>query len=123
VKKRNYIVAFAAVASVVLSGCYYDIAEELYPGSICDTTAVTFSGSVNGILQQNCISCHNSSITSGNVNLEGFSHVNTYVQNGRLIGTITHSAGFIPMPQGAGKLSDCEIATIQRWVNNGTQNN
>jgi hypothetical protein len=121
VKKLNYLVVFAA--TVFLNSCYYDIEEELYPNNFCDTTAVTFSGSVNGILQQNCISCHNGSTTSGNVNLEGFSNVNTYVQNGRLMGTITHSAGFIPMPQGAGKLSDCDIATIQQWINNGTPNN
>jgi len=123
-KKLNYIFVFAS--AVLLSGCYYDIAEKLYPNNgtaNCDTTVVTFSMSVNGILQQNCISCHNNSLTSGNVNLEGYTKVKTYADNGKLIGVISHSSGFLPMPQGGNKLGDCEIATIQKWIANGTPNN
>ena len=123
-KKLNYIFAFAM--AIFLSGCYYDVAEKLYPNNgtaTCDTVTVTFTLSVNGILQQNCINCHNSSTTSGNVNLEGFTHVKTYADNGKLMGVIRHSTGFVSMPQGANKLSDCEIATIQKSITNGTPNN
>ncbi|MBK5286522.1 MAG: cytochrome c [Bacteroidia bacterium] len=123
-KKLNFIFVFAS--AVLLSGCYYDIAEKLYPNNgtaNCDTASVNFSMSVNGILQQNCISCHNSSLTSGNVNLDGYAHVKTYADNGKLMAVITHAAGFIPMPQGGNKLSDCEINTIQKWISNGTPSN
>jgi hypothetical protein len=118
-KKSNYI--FILATAVLFTGCYYDVEEELYP-STCDTSSVTFA-SVNTILQANCLSCHNSSLSSGNVNLDGHTQVKTYADNGKLMGTITHSSGFVPMPQGGNKLSDCEIATIQKWILNGTPNN
>jgi hypothetical protein len=43
--------------------------------------------------------------------------------NGRLVGVISHAAGYPAMPQGGPKLSDCEIARIRTWVRQGTPNN
>jgi hypothetical protein len=43
--------------------------------------------------------------------------------NGKLVGAITHAAGFLPMPQSAPKLSDCNINKIKDWVNRGALNN
>ena len=34
-------------------------------------------------------------------------------QNGKLYGTINHSSGYVPMPEGAAKLSNCQIAVIK----------
>jgi hypothetical protein len=42
--------------------------------------------------------------------------------NGRLIGSITHIAGYKAMPQG-GKLPSCEIKQIQKLVAMGFPNN
>jgi hypothetical protein len=40
-----------------------------------------------------------------------------------LYGTISHSAGFLPMPQNGNKLSDCNITKIRLWVADGAPNN
>ncbi len=107
-----------------LGACYYDHEEELYPGTPdCNTETATYSGKVSAIIQQNCLVCHSQAANNGNVTLEGFQRLKTYADNGKLLGVITHSAGFIPMPQNAPKLSDCDIATIQQWVAQGAPNN
>jgi len=43
--------------------------------------------------------------------------------NGTLAGAIEHTPGFTPMPQFGDKLSDCNIAIIKAWINNGALNN
>lgn len=118
------VIAFTASA---VSGCYYDVEEELYPAQAidstgCDTSNVTYAR-VLPIMQNNCYSCHAGSAPSGNVNLEGHANLKVYADNGMLMGTVNHSSGFSPMPQGGNKLSACNIALIQKWINNGTPNN
>lgn len=43
--------------------------------------------------------------------------------NGKLYGTITYANGYSPMPEGMGRLSDCQIAIIKKWIDNNTPNN
>ena len=98
------------------------------PSSTCDTLGtVEFSQQVWPIIQINCVGCHNSSITSGNVNLNGYTQVKTYADLKRsgtsvLIGSIRHLNGFFPMPQN-GKLEECNIRQIEVWIEQGEQNN
>ena len=63
----------------------------------CDTTNVTYSVQVTSIMN-NCVSCHNASSPSGNIRLDNYTNVKTQVDNGKLIGSIEHKAGFSPMP-------------------------
>jgi hypothetical protein len=113
-----------SVAAMVLSGCYYDNKEDLYPAVIaCDSSAVTYSGKVLSLVQEKCYTCHGNGNTLGNVNLDGYSNLKVYADNGKLVGAIEHQNGFSPMPQGGGKLGDCDIAVIKRWISDGTQNN
>ncbi|MDQ3049842.1 MAG: hypothetical protein M3Q95_03040 [Bacteroidota bacterium] len=109
-----------------LSGCYYDVAEELYPGNGtagCDTSSVTYSLTVKPILDQNCMSCHSQALQQGGVILETHADVVTYVTSGQLLGSINHLSGFSPMPQGGPKLNDCNILKIETWVQAGALNN
>ena len=39
------------------------------------------------------------------------------------MGTINHASGFSRMPKGGGKLTDCEISQLQKWIDNGILNN
>jgi len=89
----------------------------------CDTSVYTYSGAVQGIMSNNCISCHSGSLQNGGVDLSTYNGVKTVALNGKLIGTITHSVGFSPMPQGANQLSDCNITQIQKWIDAGVPNN
>jgi len=111
----------------VISGCYYDTEERLYPkiSSPCDDVVVTFSSTVTSILHS-CQTCHsNSNATSsgGGVKLQNYADVVTLINNGKLMGSIRHDNGYIAMPQGGGKLSDCEISQLQKWIDSKTPNN
>src|SRR3712207_291100 len=86
--------------------------------SSCNTTNMKFSADIVPILQSNCYSCHsNANKAISGISLEGYSNVKAKVDDGRLIGAITHASGFSAMPQGGAKLSDCIIQKIQSWIN------
>ncbi|TGD81228.1 c-type cytochrome [Hymenobacter wooponensis] len=111
----------------LLPACTYDNAEDLLsknpPAPACDTVAVTFSASVAPLLQQRCVSCHNTTLRSGDVSLSTYTQVQRVATDGRLVGVITHAPGYPAMPVGGTKLSDCEIARIRYWVRQGAPNN
>lgn len=110
---------------ISITGCYYDKENLLFPDSgNCDTSNSTFSTAVQPALQTyGCIGCHSGSAPSGNVLLNNYTNVKTYVQNGKLYGSITHSGGFSPMPQGGNKMSACAINKIKAWMDAGALNN
>lgn len=111
---------------VMLTGCYYDVEEELYPAASaadCDTSNATYSLKVLPVIQSNCYSCHSGLAPLGIISLEGYANLKTYADDGRLMGVITHAAGFPAMPQGGTKLNDCTISVIQTWIDNGALNN
>jgi hypothetical protein len=110
------------LAFFVLTGCYYDNEEELY-GNSCEVVNISYSLDVLPIIESNCFICHAASANQGDVTLEGYGAIIEYVDSGQLIGAITHSGGFSPMPDDAPKLSDCNIQKIQQWVDDGALNN
>lgn len=122
-KKIFSFLMLVVLTSVIFSGCYYDNQEDLYPKSSCDVTNVTYTGNVLSIIQSNCFSCHSAAANNGNVNLEGYANLKTYADNGKLAGVIEHKAGFSAMPQGAVKLSECNISIIKTWILSGSGNN
>ncbi len=88
--------------------------------TVCDTSNVTFKNNVDPIFQTYCYGCHSAGNTSGGIDLTNFSQLALLIDNGSLLGSIRHDAGFIPMPQGGNKLSDCEINTIAIWARDTT---
>ncbi len=83
----------------------------------CDTANMTYSTHVKPILQNECTSCHAASNASGGIILDTYNGAKIVAENGKLIGAISHANGFIPMPLGRSKLSNCNINTISAWVN------
>lgn len=125
-KRILIILLIAFVAST--TGCYYDNAERLYPqvSTGCDLSNVTFSGSVVPILQASCLTCHSNSAAAysgGGIKLQNYADVQTLANNGKLMGGVNHATGYSAMPLGGGKLTDCEISTLQTWIDAGTLNN
>jgi hypothetical protein len=113
------------VMLLIISTCYYDSEEFLYPQfGACDTTHVTFAGSVKPILQNNCYQCHsNTTYPSGNnIKLEDYADVKVSADNGSLYGSVNHSGGYSPMPKFSPKLADCNITIIKKWVDSGALN-
>jgi mono/diheme cytochrome c family protein len=108
---------------VLLQNCTYD-KEAIVPISNCpDTSDVSYAASVAPILRANCFSCHGNGSSLGNVSLDTYDKIKDLATSGRLLGSISHLPGFHPMPEGADKLSDCNITAIKTWIEEGTQNN
>lgn len=89
----------------------------------CDTSNVTYSGTMVPILQTNCLGCHSNAGTSGGILLNTYGTVKEQVNNGRLWGAVSWQSGFSPMPKNASQLSDCDLAKIATWISGGAVNN
>ena len=94
-------------------------------GTTCDTANMKYMADVVPILMNNCYRCHGTNSNSGSFGrvLEGYENLKPYAESGTLLGVISHAEGFIPMPQDAAKLKDCDINKIRSWIENGMQNN
>lgn len=121
------LVIVLSFSALVLSfaGCSKESEDKLAASKPCDTTAVSYSTGVVPILQDNCYPCHgaNSNAGSGGITLEGYNNIKSYVNQGYVVGNVTHAAGFVAMPYGKPKLPDCEVNTIVAWVHQGALNN
>ncbi len=89
---------------------------------VCDTTVFTYSGAISGILTNNCKGCHSGTLPSGGVLLTNYSEVQTVALDGRLVDVINAANGRPIMPP-SGSLIACKITQIEKWVNDGAQNN
>jgi hypothetical protein len=129
--RLGLVVVFGYIS--LMSSCYYDSVEELDPnfGQVgnCDTAGtISFSQKVNPIITTFCgstggsaASCHGSSSASGIPLVSHLDISNSASDN--LMDAIRHVNGASPMPKGGGKLDNCRIATIQKWIDQGKLNN
>lgn len=117
------IIKVMLLSMVLLTSCYYDSEEALYPGGTCNTTNMSYQTNIVPILERNCYVCHSAAVNTGGITLEGHSQLVSHVTSGRLLGAIRHESGFSPMPQGAPKLIACDLAKIEQWVMDGSPNN
>ncbi|MFN8155378.1 MAG: hypothetical protein U0Y08_13890 [Bacteroidia bacterium] len=133
-KKFIYPGIFAVLASMLMfSSCYYDNAEELNPNfgqnGNCDTAGViSYSGRIAPLMTAYCgstgssaSSCHGNGSSSG-IPLVTWQQVSDAASD-NLMDAIRHENGASPMPKGGGKLDDCSILVIQKWIDEGKQNN
>jgi mono/diheme cytochrome c family protein len=114
------------IIALVLSGCYYDKEEILYPAGSCNAAGSTYSGTVSPLLNTRCNSCHSTAAapsSGNNIVLDNYNSVKIQVDNGKLLASINHAGGVSPMPKGSAKLSSCEIAKVTNWVGSGAPNN
>lgn len=118
--ERQIIKITFVLALVLLSACYYDNEEELYGNEPCDTTNVTYSGTIEPIIQSSCATpgCH---VTGGSANgyFESYANVKAKVDNGSFENRVVVQRD---MPPGA-QLNDCQILVIQQWLADGAPNN
>ncbi len=120
-------IVFVITCAVSVSSCYYDKEDLLYGGNSApctDTTGtISYTQKVVPMLQQYCYSCHTGAFPSGNVLMGTYATDKSIAQNGTLYGSINHSPGFSPMPQGMPKMNNCQIAAIKKWIDSGMLNN
>lgn len=89
----------------------------------CDTTNITYSLTIEPIINNSCKGCHSGATPSGNLHLENYFDVSTVALNGKLVGAINGTTGYVSMPYNSNPLPDCEIDKIELWVNQGAPNN
>lgn len=88
----------------------------------CDPTEFTYAAIIQPIINNQCVGCHKPASLGGNIDLSTYSLVKVQVDNGKLQGSVTQSAGYSAMPKGS-KLSDCQIIQIKNWIAAGASNN
>lgn len=91
--------------------------------NVCDTTVFTYAGAIKTILSNNCGGCHGVSPGSANVYLGDYASIKAYVSANKniflnAINYATSIAASKRMPP-SGKMVDCKIVQIQKWINNG----
>jgi hypothetical protein len=124
------LISLLALAAL-LNGCYYDKYDVLYPSAAsCDTTNVSYSGTIAPIINTNCLTaCHGDNVYQsfgGGYNLQGytnFKNMATMNNSTLLINCINWAPGYDQMPNNGQKLSSCNILLIQTWINDGAKNN
>jgi len=126
--QKIFQILFVFITILFLSACYYDKKDQVYPQVVvtsCDTTSVTYSVTVSGILNANCTSCHGTSANSlgGGIVLNTYAAVMPYITSGRLVNSILQNGKASPMPKNMAKLDNCSINKIIAWVNKGALNN
>lgn len=127
----KHVLGFSIVLifmALVSTGCYYDKEEVLYPPGGCDTAVVKYSDQVSSIISNKCFDCHdnaNSAIAGNGYSWEGYANISGYLATSAnyFIMSINHEVGSVPMPKDRPKLSECEIRTIEIWIENGYPNN
>lgn len=128
-RKSNSLVLLLLLVFIFIAGCYYDNLENLYPGVdfdvLNDTTRVTFSGTIQPMLNTFCWECHSNSTASTKgqgIFLEDYTGVKSSADDGSLYGAVSWAPFYTRMPQDANKLSDIKVAQIKKWIDNGTPN-
>jgi len=98
--------------------------EQSAGSNYCDTTSVSYQNDVLPIIETYCYPCHsmNNKAFSNGIVLEGFDNLKAWGLSTYLLGDIRHDPGFIGMPYGKPKLSDCSINMITAWINQGFPN-
>lgn len=107
------------VLIVFCVSCTYN---EILPNEECLTENPSFIACIKPIIDNNCVSCHNSNSLYGD--LSSYSAIKDYTDSGQLINRIQRNQGDQGfMPLGGNKLTDNEIELIIKWKNDGTPNN
>jgi hypothetical protein len=89
----------------------------------CDTSSVTYANSIDPIMSSFCTGCHNSADPQAGIDLSNYDGVSVVAADGSLVGSVSHEAGYVPMPYGGSWLPQCQIDKIRIWVDAGYQNN
>lgn len=108
------ILCFSLLA---LTGCYYDIEEELYPGNFCDTGNITFSGTIKPLIQTRCAlpGCHVTGAQSPD--LTNDATIKSAADQGLIRQRVIDRQPTVMPPTGA--LPPCELQQVQAWLDAG----
>jgi hypothetical protein len=126
---RLFIVCSGLITVLAVSeGCYNDNSALPTP-AICDTTKVKYAAFVAPLMKAQCATsgCHSAIKRAADIDLSSYTTTTDYIRQDTVdydfLGVILHSRGFVEMPKGGNKLSDCEIHKLEAWIDAGLPNN
>lgn len=111
---------------IFVSSCYYDNEADLYAlynNGDCQTANISYSSTIQPLLNSQCISCHGSGLAEAGIRLDSYNAVIIQANNGKLYGTMAHSQGFSAMPPSGARIPACTLQQLQTWITAGTPNN
>jgi hypothetical protein len=122
---KTFFVIVTLLSVVILSGCYYDTEETLYPtkNKTCDTTSVTYAGTIKPIMEQYCVGCHSGASASAGVELATYDGTKASGLDGSLYGSVAYDPNWSKMPKGGNQIESCAQTQIKIWVDAGCPNN
>jgi hypothetical protein len=127
-KRKGLLIRLLSLPAFILllslNSCYYDNEEALYPqwpgSDVCDTTSLpTYTNNIQSVISKYCVSCHYTG-SSDRVPLDSYDNLTLGVINYSLKDHLTENGKSVMPP--SGKLTDCKISLIQRWVDNQMPN-
>jgi len=89
--------------------------------SSCDTSNVTYTSSIQPIIQNYCLGCHTTSSANssgGGIILDSYSAVKTNAQTGHLLCSVQWTGTCYKMPKNVSQLTSCNIRKFLIWANN-----
>jgi hypothetical protein len=88
----------------------------------CNITNVSYNTFVKPTLAA-CTTCHKTGNAGGGINLDSYAGMKSAAESGRLYGALSWASGYMTMPQGGSKLSDCQLSKIKSWIDAGAPQN
>ncbi len=121
--KSQLFAIMALLFALSSTGCYYNNEEDLYPMNFCDTASVGYAAAIRPIIEAHCAipGCHVPG-GEGNGDFTTYTALRAKVDGGSLLPSINQESNAVAMPPN-GRLSDCEIAKITLWVQQGAPQN
>lgn len=113
-----------AISALVLAGCTHEVDERVMPDMPCDTAVVTWSITIEPLLQTHCAlpACHVSG-GNGTGDFTTYAGVLSQVSSGKLLKAVQRLPGAIPMPPDGSTIPACDIARLRIWVGMGAPEN
>jgi hypothetical protein len=115
---KKTLIAAGAIFFIALSGCYRDKEDLLYGETNCEPAGVSYQNDIAPLISASCASsgCHVQG--SNSVIFENYNNVKAKVDDGSFVQRVLVNGD---MPPGT-PLTDCQIAFIQQWIDNGAPN-
>jgi hypothetical protein len=101
---------------IVITGCYYDKEEKLYPNSGTDCNApLTYNTGIKTLIDGNCAGCHKPGGNSPDLTTYALVKADTAKIKARAI-----TQKNMPAPSG---MSSCNITKLDNWIKAGALEN
>jgi len=124
--KKIGLYSFVLMTIVMVNqSCYYDNAEDLYPGFNCDTVAVSFGETIQPLIIGNCATanCHSGPNAVAGLKLETYAEISAAALTGSMLDRMDRSNGDPLIMPPTGRLGNCQIDQFDAWVRQGALNN